>query len=920
VAIGSLFVELGINTAAFKSGLDKATYEAKAFAKEVSHSFSELGGQLRELAGEFDGFGGQLVNSFSGVANAIEPLVGALGTAGGAAAGISVAFAAAGIGAIGAAVHFTEAAHHLNDLSKRTGVAVADLSLLGQVASTAGVPLDSLAKALEKMDKAALAAAQGGPKANNAFKELGVSVTDAEGHMRETKEIFDDVAAAFQKMPEGPQRTAEAIKIFGRAGAELIPLLSEKAEKLRSLEDHFKNLNAVIDGPTAEASDDFRDQIKVMGAAVEGIENQLTKDLVPALGIVADQLISFFEDNQTEIKSFADGLANVAIVILNVFQEVGLIFSLIYRVFVTAVDELQVFGGAVAKLYDDIKNRKFGNIWSDLKDSGKEAAGEFSYNWGEAVKSVQSTIAAMAAANEAKLPAEKKKEKGNLRDPRAGADTTFVDKLVNDLERQARTEEELAQSIGKVSEATIEATATAQANEAIQKLVDEATQKGIQNTKEFKDALAAAIPKIQDATLWFATFKAAIDTQQQFDKFTQNINKQVKALEDEAKAGTAVEQQWAKNNATLNPLKESLDAVSAEYDKLRDTYGEQDKRVQDLGAKVASLTAQYQLEIAAVNRLNVAFQQSKANEEAKKLDTAIAQISASIESLKSGDGFLNVALQVDLLRKNVGLTEDQLASLRGKMEELRNLQIQQALGQKEAALGFDKKTLNDISLMIRQLGDDWKVGAIGEQEYHKVLAELNKEQADLEAKTGGFTSGIKAALADFHASTKSAGETMQEFIGKGLQGIEDNFASMVATGKADWGSLIADMETMLLKSAIHNILNSLFSSLGGLFGGGGGGGIGGFFGSIFSGFGGGKAVGGDVSPGKTYLVGEKGPELFTPSTAGTIIPNGATGGAPTVIQNWNISTPDADSFKRSKSQIQSEMFRAAANAHARSSA
>jgi len=43
-------------------------------------------------------------------------------------------------------------------------------------------------------------------------------------------------------------------------------------------------------------------------------------------------------------------------------------------------------------------------------------------------------------------------------------------------------------------------------------------------------------------------------------------------------------------------------------------------------------------------------------------------------------------------------------------------------------------------------------------------------------------------------------------------------------------------------------------------------------------FGGGRAAGGPVSAGTTYLVGENGPELFTSSTSGTIIPNGAMGG------------------------------------------
>lgn len=57
-------------------------------------------------------------------------------------------------------------------------------------------------------------------------------------------------------------------------------------------------------------------------------------------------------------------------------------------------------------------------------------------------------------------------------------------------------------------------------------------------------------------------------------------------------------------------------------------------------------------------------------------------------------------------------------------------------------------------------------------------------------------------------------------------------------------------------------------------------GIGGLIDSVF---GGGRAAGGPVSAGTTYLVGEKGPELFTPSTSGSIIANNAMGGSGTTI-------------------------------------
>ena len=62
-----------------------------------------------------------------------------------------------------------------------------------------------------------------------------------------------------------------------------------------------------------------------------------------------------------------------------------------------------------------------------------------------------------------------------------------------------------------------------------------------------------------------------------------------------------------------------------------------------------------------------------------------------------------------------------------------------------------------------------------------------------------------------------------------------------------------------------------------------------------------KAAGGPVMAGTGYLVGERGPEFFMPQQYGTITPNGGGGGGSTIV--FNISTPDASSFRASQSQI-----------------
>jgi hypothetical protein len=55
-----------------------------------------------------------------------------------------------------------------------------------------------------------------------------------------------------------------------------------------------------------------------------------------------------------------------------------------------------------------------------------------------------------------------------------------------------------------------------------------------------------------------------------------------------------------------------------------------------------------------------------------------------------------------------------------------------------------------------------------------------------------------------------------------------------------------------------------------------------------------RAMGGPVSAGQSYLVGEKGPETFVPNAGGTIVPNSQMGQQVTV--NFNIETIDATGF------------------------
>ena len=111
----------------------------------------------------------------------------------------------------------------------------------------------------------------------------------------------------------------------------------------------------------------------------------------------------------------------------------------------------------------------------------------------------------------------------------------------------------------------------------------------------------------------------------------------------------------------------------------------------------------------------------------------------------------------------------------------------------------------------------------------------------------------------------------------GTESVADAFGNMAK-------SILNNLATL----AANNLFEKLFAPEHALYGGGGG-----LFSSLLSGiFGGFRAGGGGVSSGSSYIVGERGPELFTPGTSGHITPNGGGGGGGVV---YNIDARGADS-------------------------
>ncbi len=156
------------------------------------------------------------------------------------------------------------------------------------------------------------------------------------------------------------------------------------------------------------------------------------------------------------------------------------------------------------------------------------------------------------------------------------------------------------------------------------------------------------------------------------------------------------------------------------------------------------------------------------------------------------------------------------------------------------------------------------------------------------------------SLSDF-ASGPVAGalDTIESAVTKSFDAVSRTIAKAAVSGKLSIDQLVtailADFERIAVSQFIVKPLEGAIESLG----------------SSILPLAGALASGGPVSAGETYLVGEQGPELFTPSGGGTITSNAQMrAGRPSVVVN--VQTQDAQSFLKSRSQVAAAMARALA--------
>gem|GEM_PF-3717429 len=209
------------------------------------------------------------------------------------------------------------------EMSEKFGLMPGQASAWLSAATAVGVSQDSmstgfkfLSKNMETLHLQFQATGKMTAAAQQPFKDLGVALTDSHGKMRDLNSIMLEAADRFKAMPDGAEKSGLAMKLFGRSGADLIPVLNEGKAGLQGLMQAAQDSGAAMSGQQVEAAHQAFLAHKQFDQAIAGVTNRLSVGLLPAMtagfGFITNKAIPAVSSISSWLGHHKDVVAEVA--------------------------------------------------------------------------------------------------------------------------------------------------------------------------------------------------------------------------------------------------------------------------------------------------------------------------------------------------------------------------------------------------------------------------------------------------------------------------------------------------------------------------------------------------------------------------------------------------------------------------------
>lgn len=237
-------------------------------------------------------------------------------------------------------------ADNVMTMSTQFGLSTDTIQEFMYMAELTDTDLNTITGSLTKLTKNMQTASKGTGDTYEAFKALGVSVTDSNGELRNSEDVFNDVINALGNMDNQTQADAYAMQIFGKSAMELNPLIQAGSDAIDQYAEEAHQMGYVLDTETLSSLGDLDDAMQRSQNAMDSVKRQIGQALAP---VIADITEAFAE--------WAMGVdwQQVGATIKSVLSGIGSAINFLIPIVKTIID----WAGKAVKAISDIFTGKF---------------------------------------------------------------------------------------------------------------------------------------------------------------------------------------------------------------------------------------------------------------------------------------------------------------------------------------------------------------------------------------------------------------------------------------------------------------------------------------------------------------------------------------------------------------------------------
>lgn len=285
-----------------------------------------------------------------------------------------------------------DAADAVGKLSNSTGIATRDISGLQMAYEQAGLSSDAFATSAAKLSRHM---ADG----SKELEAMGVKARNTDGSLRNTKDVLYDVADKFAGYADGAGKAALAQELFGKSGAQMIPLLNGGAEAMRGMQEMAEKLGLTIEQDTADKAAAFNDNLDTLQRGMGGIATRVAAELLPTLSTLSGEFLTAttqsgaLEGAATTLSTALKLLYSAGVFVVQALSTVGKTVVLLFAQIAAALKG--DFSGAIA----------MGRDWSaDMKSDWSATAKTIDTVWNSAGNAAMDSMSKLGGAAKAQAP------------------------------------------------------------------------------------------------------------------------------------------------------------------------------------------------------------------------------------------------------------------------------------------------------------------------------------------------------------------------------------------------------------------------------------------------------------------------------------------------------------------------------------